>query len=306
MRVLITGGTGFIGRRCIEALSRTPAEIFAVTIDDVPQDDPRVTWLRGDLLDPGDRDRIVAETNATHLLHLAWYVAHGRFWTAAENLDWTQASVGLFRAFAAHGGERIVAAGTCAEYDWSYGYCSEAVTPLKPATPYGACKNALQSLLAAFADVSKISWAWGRVFHLYGPGEHPARLAASVASSVLRGEPARCSHGDQIRDFLHVDDVAGAFAALLASDVNGPVNIASGEPIRIKDLVLRIADEAGRRDLVRLGAIPPADNDPPLLVADVRRLRDEVGWTQTIDMDEGIRDTVAWWRQRLLEGQAGA
>ncbi len=77
-------------------------------------------------------------------------------------------------------------------------------------------------MLEAAAPELAIELAWGRVFFLYGPGEAPGRLVASVARALLAGERAATGDGTQIRDFLHVDDVAGAFAALLDSDVTGP------------------------------------------------------------------------------------
>src|SRR5207245_614301 len=90
-----------------------------------------------------------------------------------------------------------------------------------------ACKLALASLLEAYAGQTGLSQAWARIFFLYGPREHPKRLVSSVIRSLLRGERARCSHGQQIRDYLHVEDAAGALVALLESEVTGR---AAGRP----------------------------------------------------------------------------
>lgn len=193
-------------------------------------------------------------------------------------------------------------AGSCAEYDWRYGYCSEQVTPLTPSTLYGSCKHSLQIMLNAFAGQSpELSTAWGRVFFLYGPHEHPTRLVASVIGSLLKNEPARCSHGNQIRDFLHVRDVADAFTALLDADIGGPVNIGSGQPIAVKEIVHKIASRIGRPGLARLGALPAAPNESPLVVADTRRLSEEVGWTPRYDLNGGLQQTISWWRDQIFE-----
>jgi nucleoside-diphosphate-sugar epimerase len=119
---------------------------------------------------------------------------------------------------------------------------------------------------------------------------------ASVARALTAGQRAPTSAGDQVRDFLHVADVGGAFAALVAGDVRGPVNIGSGEGVAVRELVELIAREAGRPDLLDIGALPPRPRDPPALVADVTRLRDEVGFTPSIRLEEGVRETVTWWR----------
>jgi len=189
-------------------------------------------------------------------------------------------------------------AGTCAEYDWKYGYCSEEATPLAPSTLYGACKNATQHVLKEYSKVTGLSSAWGRIFFLYGPFENPCRLVPSVILNLLSNKEAPCSHGRQIRDFLYVKDVAAAFVALLVSDVRGPVNIASGKPVALKDIILSIADQIDRKDLVRLGALPQKENEPPILLGDIKRLSEELMWHPQYDLDRGIRETIEWSKEK--------
>ncbi|MNC85623.1 hypothetical protein D3C83_12330 [compost metagenome] len=94
-----------------------------------------------------------------------------------------------------------------------------------------------------------------------------------------------------------MDDAAGAFVALLGSPVTGAVNIGSGKATAVKDVVLAIAGQLGRPDLVRLGALP-APAEPPLVAADVRRLSREVGWRAEHDLASGLRNTITWWKDR--------
>jgi nucleoside-diphosphate-sugar epimerase len=115
---------------------------------------------------------------------------------------------------------------------------------------------------------------------------------------LLADREAPTGDGTQIRDFTHVDDVARAFVALLDSTIAGPVNIASGEGVTISRVLDLIAEAAGRPDLLRRGALPPRPGEPERLVADTRRLRGEVGFEPRISLEEGIADTVAWWRGR--------
>jgi nucleoside-diphosphate-sugar epimerase len=297
-RVLLTGAGGFIGRHALAPLAERGYEIHAVSSR--PRTDvlPGVCWHHANLLDGADTSRLLADVKPTHLLHLAWYAEPGEYWRSSENFRWLEGSIALLRAFRDEGGERVVVAGTCAEYDWDYGFCSEAVTPRRPATPYGVCKNALQEILNSFCVEEGLSSAWGRIFFLYGPGEHPARLVASVIDSLLRGETARCTHGSQIRDFLHVEDVASAFVALLDSVVVGAVNVASGCPVPLRDVVLAAADCLGARERVQFGVRPTPENEPPLLVADVRRLASELGWQPHYDLPTGIAQTVKHWQAR--------
>lgn len=299
--VLLTGATGFIGRHALQPLIERGYEIHATIAPHQPPGaaEAAIYWHTVDLLDPPQMHRIMTAVRPSHLLHFAWYVEPGQFWHAVENLRWVEATLALVRAFAAADGRRIVIAGTCAEYDWSQdAICREDQTPLRPATLYGVCKHALHQIVATFAANTGISFAWGRIFWPYGPGEHPSRLVASVVRSLLQGESAPCSHGRQVRDYMYTLDIADAFVALLDSPVTGPVNIATGAPVSIKDVVSTIADQLGRPDLIQLGARESPEAEPMLLIADVTRLQREVNWRPRFDLSTGIAQTITWWRNQ--------
>lgn len=296
--VLVTGASGLVGRHALSALAERGYDVHAVTRAEAPPGPSAVQWHRADLLDPAQGTALVERLRASHLLHLAWCTTPGEYWTSSDNVMWLEATLRLVRSFAAAGGRRAVLAGTCAEYDLDHGFCSEDLTPLRPATLYGTCKHAVQQVTSAVAAGVGVSFAWGRIFFLYGPGEHPARLMPSVIRPLLRGQPAECTHGLQVRDFLHVSDVAKAFVHLVDnSDAKGSFNVGSGEPVRIRALVDRIAALLGRPDLVRFGARAAPPGESPLIVADVRRL-ESAGWRPAVPLDAGLERTVAWWRDR--------
>ncbi|MDP2709980.1 MAG: NAD(P)-dependent oxidoreductase [Solirubrobacteraceae bacterium] len=298
-RVLVTGASGLVGRPTLNALVERGYEVHAVARRSAPADVPDgVAWHIVDLLDAGARRALIGSLRASHLLHLAWHAEPGAFWTARENAPWVAATIGLVDEFATAGGARATLAGTCAEYDWSASQPLAEDAPLAPATYYGICKDATRRVVKALAAVGGISLSWGRIFFLYGPREDPRRLVASVARALAAGERAPTSAGMQRRDFLHVDDVAGAFVALLASDVAGAVNIASGTPVTVRSIVEQLAECAGRRDLLDVGALASRPDDPDEITADVRRLRDEVGFAPAFALPEGLAQTLRWWRDQ--------
>jgi nucleoside-diphosphate-sugar epimerase len=299
-KVLVTGATGFVGRHSLPRLLESGYEVHAVGGQRSPEAPSRdIVWHRANLLEPGEIASLVGKVRPTHLLHFAWYAVPGKYWTAPENLAWVRATINLMQVFSDHGGQRAVMAGSCAEYDWKFDYCSELFTPCRPATLYGACKHGTQILLDAWSKQTGISSAWGRIFFLYGPGEYPSRLIPSVIDSLLRGEPARCTHGNQIRDFMYVEDVAAAFAGLLDSDVRGVINIASGIALPLKEVIYAIADYLNKRYLVQLDVIPTPDGEPSVLIADIGRLRDEVKFRPRFDLKTGIDMTVDYCVRRI-------
>jgi nucleoside-diphosphate-sugar epimerase len=126
-----------------------------------------------------------------------------------------------------------------------------------------------------------------------------------VIIDLLSGREALCSHGRQIRSFLHAADVGRAFAAVLDSGVEGPVTIGSSERISIAELLGRIARSIGRPELLKLGARRVLPFEPDILLPDIGRLRREVGWMPRLTLDQGIADSIDWWRDRLIEGSVG-
>lgn len=298
-RVLVTGGTGFVGRHVLPLLIQEGYEVHATTFEDNQIPLEGIDWHPADLLNLERTERLLSEVRPSHLLHLAWNVEHGKYWTSLENFKWVEASLSLMRVFADNKGKRAVFAGTCAEYDWGFKLLSEKTTPCVSKTPYSACKNALYSMLASFSDVSGTSFAWGRLFFLFGPHEHPARLVPSAVRSFLQDKDFECSEGRQIRDFLFVKDAAMAFVSLLDSAVTGAVNIGSGKGISIRDLVGTISQKIGKDNLVQYGARPTNAGEPPELVADITRLRNEVGWQPQYSLDQSLDLTVQWWKSVL-------
>lgn len=297
-RVLLTGASGFIGSHCIEPLRRRGYDVVAVGHGRSRPDTEGVRWLQADLLDDAALAGLVDAAQATHLLHMAWYVEPGKMIASPENLSWMRASIELVRRFHGGGGTRCVIGGSCYEYDWRYGYCNEQLTPRQPDTLYGAAKLGLCEAMRGYYGASGLSGAWGRMFFLYGPNENPRRLVPSVVLSLLKGEPALSSHGLQVRDYMHVQDVADGMVALLDSPAQGSYNIASGRATTIAAIVQSLGELTGRPDLLRLGALPARANDAPVVLGDPAAAKRDFGWESAIGLHDGLGATVEWWKQQ--------
>jgi nucleoside-diphosphate-sugar epimerase len=293
--VLVTGANGFIGWHCLPYLLEKGYEVHAVSITPIKNVSPNIHWHHVDLLDYNQTEELLSKVQPTHLLHCAWCV-WGENWASPENFQWTQTSFSLLKSFVEHGGLRATIAGSCAEYDWDYGYCSESLTPISPRTIYGACKQSLHIMMNAFAKETELSLAWGRIFFLYGPYQNPVSLVPYVIQSLLKGKIAKCTHGNQIRDFLHVEDVASALVSLLDNHVTGPINIASGNPIKLKEIVYKVSDKLKQPNLIKLGERPSGIIDSPFVVADVSNLKEKLKWKPKYEIDAGLDQTIEWWK----------
>lgn len=304
-RVLVTGGTGFIGRQTVAPLMDRGFDVWLTSRGGLPEDlvkcirrhPDRIHHRMADLLQPETPAALVKEIQPTHVLHLAWDTRHGLFWTSPENEAWVSASERLLRAFADCGGQRLVAAGTCVEYAAADYPISEAAGTLEPTTPYGRAKLAFRERVREAADRLSLSTAWGRVFHLFGPHEKLPRLVPAAIDSLLRGDSFRATEGTQVRDYSSVVDVATAFAVILDSDFHGDINVASGVPSTVADVLGCIGRIVGRPELIRLGVMPSQPHDPPVLAADATQLRSRFGDLFPVALETRLREMVDWWRR---------
>lgn len=295
-RVLVTGASGFFGRHCLDDLNARGYEVHACSRNITDQVD--VTWHGVDLMRRGAASDLVNRVRPTHILHFAWDVSAG-FWTAPDNISWAAMTLEMVRTFHLSGGERFVAAGTCAEYDWTCknDYMHESANR-NPSTLYGEAKDSARRLIESYSKQTGLSFAWGVLFLSFGSHERAERLVPSIIRNLLAGREAKTTTGSQIRDLLDSRDVAAAFSALVDCAVEGCVNIASGKPVALREVIEWLGEITGRPDLLELGAVPMRPNEPLRLVADVTRLREEVCFAPQISLYRGLEDTVNWWRNQ--------
>ncbi|CAM3249475.1 NAD(P)-dependent oxidoreductase [Mycobacterium intermedium] len=212
----------------------------------------------------GERLKELLEGSET-LVHAAWYTEPGEYLTSPWNLACLTGTLNLADAFASIGGKRFVGLGTCFEYDSSAGQMTTN-TPLAPNSLYAACKASAFQVLRFLLDAQALSFAWCRVFYLYGEGESERRLVPYIRRQLEAGQEVLLSRGDQVRDFLDVKDAARMIVDVALGQQQGAVNICSGEAVTVRQLAERIADEYGRRALLRFGARPENVFDPPRVV----------------------------------------
>lgn len=297
--ILMTGAGGYIGAPTMRALTASGYHVHVMG-----RRDPNIagtTFHHVDLLRESDLRSLIEGMRVTSLLHLAWSVTPGKFWTDLANCDWVAASLRLFRAFIEAGGQRIVGVGSCAEYDWSgSSRMTEDISPICPGTLYGKAKASLWNLLEATGKQEGLSVAWARLFFLYGPHEPRGKLVSDAINTLLAGQRFATTPGLQKRDFIHVEDAGAALAALVLSSVTGPVNIGSGHSIMVRELLDQLAEAAQVGDLIDFGARTLAKGEPMDLVANTARLREEVGFTPRLSLTEGVVRTVEWWRNQAL------
>lgn len=287
MKIIVTGANGFIGKQLCHQLIQNGIEFVTLGRHQVPG--IKAQHIYCDLLQSNNLPQLILPLQATHLIHLAWITEHGNYWHSPSNYDWLSASLDLVDAFSKSGGAHITIAGTCAEYDWRYGYCSESLTPLRALSCYSECKHVLLKQCQTLCNANELALTWARVFFCYGRGEHEARLIPSL-SRVFSGEQAPFGVNlENYRDFIHVRDVARAFLTLAVNNARGEFNIASSQPLQLRRLVELIAFNHGVDHSTITQLSPTTVDSIRLLVGNNQRLCD-LGWRPNISLEAGLAD----------------
>ena len=287
-KLFLTGGTGLIGKELLIPLIQAEFEVYALTIDkELPQLE-HVHWLPGNLFDDTGLSNLFAQVKPQYLLNMAWCTT-ADYQTSNLNFDFVRAGLSLLKHFAKNGGKRAVFAGTCLEYAPQPHPLKES-DPIAPACTYAYCKHALHLLADSFCAQNGISFAYGRIFYVYGKNEHPKRLTASIINQLKQGQKVAILHAQLQKDYLYTKDIAGAFTALLDSGVTGTVNICSGRPISLKEFASEIATQLCRADLLELQTQPTSQ--PASIVGDNSRLRLEVKFEPQYSLTQALKEIL--------------
>lgn len=297
-KVLVTGGTGFIGRNVVDELIKRGYEVHSLVYPPFAPEQKGLVQYEMNLLDKESLEEFFENHSFENLIHLAWYVGP-KCHVHDLNLDWTIATLNLLKFFKDSGGKKFLGAGTISEYEYKYGYLVEDQTPTDPQTLYGNSKNAIFNIAKVYCKQNNIDFKWPRIFNLYGPAEKPQRLMPSVINSCLKGEDVKVSDCLKFQDYLHVEDTARGIVDVFESDIQGAVNICSGKPLQLRTIVEKIAELTNFKGNILWGAIPAAFGDD-LVTGSNEKLK-SIGWKPKYNLEDGLLQTINWWRNNNVK-----
>ena len=250
-KVLVTGATGLIGKESLEPLAKAGFEVYSLSRHVIASDSEAIQLLEdsrkrldcrvanaprndiyANLFDHDQIRQLMERLKPEYLLHFAWCTT-GDYLTSDENYKFLEASKNLVDAFKAAGGRRAMFAGTCFE-------------ELAPQTIYAQCKTELRE------SITDLNYAWGRIFYVYGHGEHPKRLTPHLINSLREDKEVTIFNGSLVRDYMYTKDIAAGFVSVLDSEITGIVDICTGEGISLGDYAMKIAAKLGKTNLVKI------------------------------------------------------
>ena len=285
-KVLITGGTGLIGTQTIPLLKEQGVEVYALTIGD-EQSSEGLTYIKSNLFDKNNIEKIMQDIRPEYLLHYAW-LSTGLF-NDNTNFDFLTSSIDLLKSFVKNGGTRVVMAGTYAEYGYHNEILSEDM-PAEPINIYSRCKDFVRQISEAYCKNNNVSFGWGRIFSAFGKETDPRRLTSDVINHLKSNQPVTIRSGSLVRDYIYTKDIAAAFVKFLMSDVEGIVNICTGQETTIHDYVMKIAKIMDAENLVIFNE--QSSPQQVRVVGNPRRLNNEVGFIPRYTIEEGLREII--------------
>lgn len=285
-KVFLTGGTGLIGKETIPFLIENGFDIYALTLGD-EQDRANIKYVKANLFDKTEIEKIMNEIKPEYLLHYAW-LSTGLF-NDNTNFDFLTSSIDLLKAFVKNGGKRVVMAGTYAEY----GHHNETLIETMEAEPiniYSQCKDFVHKISELYCQNNNVSFGWGRIFSAYGKETDPRRLTSDVILHLKNDEEITIRSGSLIRDYIYTKDIAAAFVKFLDSNVEGTVNICTGQDRTIKDYVMEIAKIMQKEKLVIFNE--KASPQQVRVVGDNTRLTNEVKFTPKYTLNKALKEVI--------------
>lgn len=290
--VVVTGAAGFIGRQLVRHLARRKVRVWAV--DRMPP--PEGFWPRAI---PFQRADIAADGHwlptdlpqAPVLVHLAWNLdRNDSALQSAALRDFTR----LLDQAARAGIQRIIGMGTAEEYGNREGALKEDQAPGEQLSAYGKAKYEAGKTLAAWCGAESGRKAfWLRPFVVYGPRQGGDMVIPYALRCALEKRLATFTAGEQLRDFIHVEDVVrGILCALEALETREEpwtvCNLGRGEPVRLRDVLDMIARQTGATDRFHFGVRPMRPGEPQAQYADLTRAREILAWKATIPWQRGV------------------
>jgi UDP-glucose 4-epimerase len=309
MRCLITGASGHLGSYLTERLLK---EGWEVTILVRPQSDlwrlsgalERVNVLRADLSNLASIAPLINELKPEAAFHLAWEGVTSAFKNSPEQITRNvTGSLEFFEIVRAAGCKLWLGVGSQAEYGAHDSILTEE-TPVRPLTAYGTAKLCVGLLTKKLCELSGVRYVWLRLLATYGPKDDERHLLPATIVKLLAGERPSLTLGEQRWDYLYLEDAAEAiYRAALSEQAHGVFNLGSGESESIRNIIERLRDLIDPALPLGFGETPYPEDQLMHLETSIERLRAATGWTPQVNLDEGLRRTVNWYRaQGGLDG----
>lgn len=235
MKIMVTGGSGFIGSHLIKKLIDNKVDFISIS-----RTKSKKRYIHfADVFNLESIKKVISNYKPTVLIHLAWDVTHGKFWHDQINTNYYEASIDIFKVFLEQGGEKIIFAGSSAEYNVSNKKVSEDIeVDYEKLTLYGLCKRKVYDWLSKNTE----NYICIRIFGIFGHGDNKNKFIPYLLSCIQNNSIPIIENKSFVTDYIFVEDLADIIYSLINKNFTGALNIGASEPISNAVLYLKLKD----------------------------------------------------------------
>lgn len=304
MRCLITGASGFLGAALVRQLRARGHDVLVLLR---PGSSParlqdllgEVEVVSGDLSQPDALRSAIARQPIDALAHLAWFGVTADFRNSPLQISQNLVStLAVWEGAHSAGCKVWLGLGSQAEYGPHQGILREDLCP-HPVTAYGVAKLAAGQATAKMSELVGMRHVWLRLLSAYGPGDNERHMLPSVIFDLLARRKPKLTLGEQLWDYLYVDDAAAAMCTVLEQPVAGVFNLSSGSAVALRRIVEQLRDMIDPALPIGFGEVPYRHDQVMHLEGDISRLSAATGWRPATSLQQGLRQTIEWCRKRL-------
>ena len=305
-KVLVTGGTGFLGHHVVKALLDRKAAVTLLIqsnekiwrLDEDIQS--RVNIIEADLTNREETKKAVQGVQPEIIIHFAGWMERRRDVAILDDMygHHVSSTINLILAANPEITKLILNTGTSEEYGEQADPFVETL-PIDPVSPYSASKGAATVMATYLSKAIGLPVVIMRPFITYGPGQVYDTLIPFLIKGVLQKKTVELTEGLQYRDFIFVDDLVSCYLAVIknAESIEFPqvFNVGTGQKARVRDVIETIADITNGRNYLKIGARPMRPGEPESMMADIQKANEFLGWSPKVSLKEGLGKTIAWW-----------
>lgn len=301
-KILIVGGTGFIGRHLAERCLKDTPFVTCLGLRSKKSFSKDIEFIHADISDKKQLQSVLLDKSFHYVFNLGGYIDHTAYFKGGRRLIESH-FIGLMNLIDCLNKEELkgfVQIGSSDEYGNSSAPQRETMRE-SPISPYSFAKTAASHFIQMLSNIEGFPGVVFRLFLVYGPGQDEKRFLPQIIAAFLRNESVETTEGMQMRDFCYIDDVIdGIIKAAVTDEAKGRIiNIGSGIPISIRDMINKTADIIGKGRAV-FGARPYRYGENMELFADISAARKILQWSPSVSVDEGLRKTIEYYKNRYL------
>ena len=304
-KILLTGGTGFLGHHIVKALCDRKADVTLLIqptektwrLDGI---ESNVNIINATLANREETKKSVEEVQPEVIIHFAGLMERRRDLAILDDMygHHVSSTINLILAADPNVTKLILNTGTSEEYGEQADPFVETL-PIDPVSPYSASKGAATVMATYLSKAIALPVVTMRPFITYGPGQMHDTLIPFLIKGVLQKKTVELTEGLQYRDFIFVDDLVSCYLAVIekAESMKSPqvFNVGTGRKTRVCDVIETIADLTNGQNYLKIGARPMRPGEPESMVADIQKARESLGWVPKVSLREGLEKTIAWW-----------